>query len=171
MSLSGLAEQRGHWTLGADRIEASRPVEEVEVWSLRYVQIHIAMGYLLTVFLKTQGSTWLDGTALWYALNIGDLARFPVLASIGLTPIGSILTWLTLGTEALLGLGLLWAKTRPAAVIVGSLLHLGIALLLEISFFSLVMVMSYLAFLPNSAFTRITSRRITDQGVGCTLRR
>jgi hypothetical protein len=48
----------------------------VPAWSIRFIQLHISMGYILTVLLKLQGDTWLGGTALWYAFSLDGLTRF-----------------------------------------------------------------------------------------------
>jgi hypothetical protein len=48
------------------------------VWPLRLVQIQVSILYLTAVWDKVRGTTWNDGTAVSYALRIGDLERFPV---------------------------------------------------------------------------------------------
>ncbi|HJQ96615.1 MAG TPA: HTTM domain-containing protein [Acidimicrobiia bacterium] len=131
---------------------------QIEAWPIRFVQLHISMGYLLTFYLKTRGHTWFDGTALWYALNIEDLARFNVPDVLIVPPFGAILTWLAVATEAFVGVGVWWHRTLPLALMAGIGLHVGIALTLEIGFFSLVMITSYLAFVPGAAFERLLSR-------------
>lgn len=130
----------------------------IEAWPLRFVQLHISVGYLLTFYLKTRGHTWLDGTALWSALNLSDLARFHLPTVITAPPVGAALTWLALASEAFVGIGVWWRRTRPAALLVGVGLHLAIMLTLEIGFFSLVMITSYLAFIPDDLSQRLLGR-------------
>jgi hypothetical protein len=141
--------RRGGW---------NRPIPLIEAWPIRFVQLHISIGYLLTFYLKTRGDTWFDGTALWYALNLDDLARFDVPDVLVAPPLGTILTLLAVLTEAFVGLGVWWRRTRPLALLAGIALHVGIALLLEIGFFSIVMVASYIAFVPSSATERFLNR-------------
>jgi hypothetical protein len=131
----------------------------IEAWPLRFIQLHISVGYLLTSYLKTRGHTWIDGTALWYALNLSDLVRFKIPSLITAPPVGAVLTWLSLASEAFVGIGVWFRRTRTMALLVGLGLHLGIALTLEIGFFSLVMITSYLAFVPGSSFERFLTRR------------
>jgi hypothetical protein len=140
------------------RQDRRRPVPQIEAWSLRFIQLHISIGYLLTFYLKTRGHTWFDGTALWYALNLEDLARFEVPDLLLAPPVGAILTWLAVGTEALVGIGVWLPRTRALALVAGIALHAGIALTMEIGFFSLVMVSSYLAFVPGSALEDLMRR-------------
>ncbi|MGZ3724121.1 MAG: HTTM domain-containing protein, partial [Bdellovibrionales bacterium] len=45
-------------------------------WAQRLLQLQFAYVYLDTVFLKAHGMAWLDGTALYYALNYVELKRF-----------------------------------------------------------------------------------------------
>ena len=147
--LSVDAVRQGRW---------SGPVPQIEVWPIRFVQLHMSIGYLLTFYLKTRGHTWFDGTALWYALNLEDLARFEVPRALLTPPLGVLFTWLAVATEAFVGLGVWWRRTRPPALLAGIGLHAGIALTLEIGFFSWVMVASYLAFVSGPAIEKALSR-------------
>jgi hypothetical protein len=138
--------------------EASKSIPKIEAWPIRFVQLHISIGYLLTVYLKTRGHTWFDGTALWYALNLEDLTRFNVPDWPIQPPLGFILTWFALGAEAFVGVGVWWRRTRAMAILTGVGLHVGIALAFQIGFFSIVMIASYLAFIPGSAIETFLKR-------------
>jgi uncharacterized membrane protein YphA (DoxX/SURF4 family) len=130
----------------------------ISVWSLRFVQLHISMGYLLTVILKLSGEHWPGGTAVWYAMNLVDLARFPVPGWIIAPPVGAVVTWLTLAVELGVGVGVWFGRTRAAALIGGVLLHLGILMTMDIGLFSLVMLVSYLAWVPAVSDVRLLWR-------------
>src|SRR5262249_28830155 len=39
-------------------------------WAQRMIQIQLALLYLITVWNKTQGPAWIDGTALYYVYNL-----------------------------------------------------------------------------------------------------
>jgi hypothetical protein len=135
----------------------AKPIPLIESWPIRFVQLHISIGYLLTFYLKTRGDTWFDGTALWYALNLDDLARFDVPQILVIPPLGTILTLLAVLTEAFVAFGVWWRRTRPLALLAGIALHAGIALFMEIGFFSIVMVASYIVFVPGSTLVRSLS--------------
>lgn len=120
----------------------------ISAWSLRFIQLHISLGYVLTVLLKLRGNTWLGGTAIWYALNLDDLARIQLPNWIKAPPIGALLSWGTLVVELGVGIGVWVKRWRPWVILSGVLLHLGIALTFEIGFFSYVMMASYLAWVP-----------------------
>jgi hypothetical protein len=117
-------------------------------WALRFVQLHISLGYILTVVLKLRGHSWPGGTALWNALNLADLTRFEVPYWIIAPPVGAVLTWLVLTFELGVGVGVWFRRLRPWALLGGVALHLGIAATMEITLFSFIMISSYLAFLP-----------------------
>lgn len=134
------------------RWSPARYRSQTEAWPLRFVQLHISLGYLLTAYLKARGQSWVDGTAMWYAFGLDELSRFALPTLLAAPPVGAFLTWGTMVTEAFVGIGVWWRRTLPAALMAGVLLHLGIALLFEISFFSLIMIVSYFAFIPSSAY-------------------
>ncbi len=129
-------------------------------WGLRFMQLHISLGYILTVILKLRGTTWVGGTAIWYAVGLEDLVRFDVPDGIAAPPVGAVLTWIALMIELAVGVGVWFRRTRPWVLLAGIALHLGIALVFEIGFFSYVMMASYLAFVSPAPDVRVL---ITDR--------
>lgn len=127
----------------------------VSIWSLRFVQLHISLGYVLTVALKLMGDHWIDGTAIWYALQLEDLMRVEAPDLLISFPIGAVLTWMTLAVELFVALGVWFRKTRAIAVAAGVALHLSIFLAMDIGLFSIVMIVSYLAWLPPVSDVRV----------------
>ena len=92
---------------------------------------------------------WRDGTAVSYAVRIGEVSRVPVPSfvtdSLLLTQLA---TYGTLAVELAVGI-LVWNRAaRPWVLALGVLLHLSIELTLAVGFFSLAIVTLYLAFLP-----------------------
>ena len=125
-------------------------------WALRFLQLELAVGYALSAWAKLQGSTWRDGTALGLALRIEDLQRFAVPTWI-LEQSGIVhaLTWGTLAFESTFLL-LVWnRRLRPWVLGVGVLFHLGIDVFLDIGFFSYVIFLAYVAFLPPAVADRV----------------
>jgi hypothetical protein len=91
---------------------------------------------------------WWDGIAVWYALanyeyqtlDLTWLVRFPWLIA--------LLTHITVFWETFYPF-LVWPRrTRPAMLILAVLVHLGIALVLGMPTFGLVMLIGNLAFVP-----------------------
>ena len=92
---------------------------------------------------------WRDGTAVSYAVRIGEVSRLPVPSfitdSLLLTELA---TYGTLAAELAIGV-LVWNRAaRPWVLALGVLLHLSIELTLAVGFFSITIVTLYLAFLP-----------------------
>lgn len=118
-------------------------------WALRLVQIQLSVVYLATVAAKLRGTTWGDGTAVSYALRLSDLTRIspPGWLSDSLV-LGNIATYATVGIELALGT-LVWnRRARPYVLLAGIVFHLVIEALVLVGFFTLVLFVCYLAFVP-----------------------
>jgi hypothetical protein len=139
--------------LGRRRAEAWVPAA-----GLRFLQLQVALIYLVTFFSKS-GPTWHDGTAVYRALVNSDWQR-------GLAPfvaarprLCAALTRATLVIEGAFPL-LVFSPVRPRltraiAVGAGLALHLGIFLTMRIGIFCEVMPLSYLVFVPGSLIDRV----------------
>lgn len=118
-------------------------------WVVRLIQIQLSAVYLFAVWDKVQGTTWNNGTAVSYALRIGDLTRFQVPHAIAASAlIGSLLTYGSLATELSMAF-LVWnRKARPYVIAAGVTLHLFIDATLTVGFFSYQIFVAYLAWAP-----------------------
>lgn len=128
-------------------------------WALRLLQLQLAVGYFLSALGKLRGGTWHDGTALEWALRIEDLQRFVVPDwLLEQSVLLNLITWATVAFEASF-LFLVWnRRLRPWVLGAGVLLHLGIDITLDIGWFSLVMWLGYLAFVPPDVADRVIAR-------------
>ncbi|HEX2027866.1 MAG TPA: HTTM domain-containing protein [Nitriliruptorales bacterium] len=128
-------------------------------WPLRLIQLNLALGYLLSVWGKLRGDTWNDGTAIGYALRIGDLQRLPAPGWLTDLPVAvNVLTWGSLTVELAVAL-LVWnRRLRPWVLAAGGLLHLAIDVFLEVGFFSYAVLAAYLAFVPPDVADRRVAR-------------
>jgi hypothetical protein len=151
------------WSLDARR----RQVERLRApWALRLVQMQVSAIYLFSVWAKVRGTTWNDGTAVGIALQLQDLQRFAVPASVSTSLlVSAVLTYSSLAVEASLAFGLWLPRLRYWVMAAGIGLHLGIEASLLIGWFSLAIVSSYVAFVPPEHLRRavawIRSRRRT----------
>jgi hypothetical protein len=132
-------------------------------WALRLMQIQLSVIYFATLWGKLQGDLWRDGSAVSYALRVGDIHRFPtpgfVTGSVVLT---ELLTFGTLLLELSLAV-LVWNRVlRPWVLALGVLLHLLIAFSIMVGFFTMLMLTTYLAFVPPETARNLvlTGRRI-----------
>lgn len=128
-------------------------------WGQRLIQIQISVVYLFTLWLKIQGDRWVDGTAVSDALKLGDLVRLELPD--GLTDsllVANLMTYGTLVVELALAI-LIWHRpARPYVIAAGIALHLFIEVTMSLGFFSLVMITSYLTFVPEDAMERFVDR-------------
>lgn len=139
---------------------------EHPIWPLRLIQIQISLGYLFSGWEKLRGETWTDGTAISYALRIDDIVRFqaPGLLTDNVLLV-NVLTYGTLALEVALAI-LVWNRTlRPWLLAGGVLMHLGIDVFLEVGFFSYLMIVSYIAFIPPERLETLL-RRVTLRSPG-----
>ncbi len=129
--------------------------------AVRLMQVQLSLLYGFTVWAKLRGTTWNDGTAVSYALRAGELVRLQapewITDSVAVT---NVLTYATLTVELALAT-LVWnRRARPWVLAAGVVLHLSIALTIRVGFFSLMMLVGYLAFLPaDTMATRLLDLR------------
>jgi len=147
--------------LSVDRLrkkgrEAFWEFPERAPWAMRLVQLQISVIYLSTVWIKLQGESWNDGTAVSYALRRGDYERLPVPSFLwDNLLVTNLLTYGTLATEVALGI-LLWnRKAFPYVVIAGISMHLFIDYSLEVGFFSFAMIAAYVTFASPEGASRV----------------
>ncbi len=125
-------------------------------WALRLMQVQMSIVYLLSVWEKVQGTTWNDGTAVSYALRVEELTRIilPGWITESLVVV-NLLTYATLATELALGV-LVWnRRARPWVLAAGVALHVGIEATMVVGFFSLVVLVGYVAFIPPETMNRV----------------
>ncbi len=130
-------------------------------WALRLMQLQLSVIYLAGVWEKVQGGTWNDGTAVSYALRVSDLAALPVPAFLSHSPVVvNLLTFGTLAAELALGI-LVWNRGLRRWVLLGGVaFHLSIAWAIRVGFFSVGMLVLYLAFVdPEWAGGRVLALR------------
>ncbi|MBM3266613.1 MAG: HTTM domain-containing protein [Candidatus Sericytochromatia bacterium] len=145
--------------LSVDRYLAVRRGDRVPTtiapWPQRMIAIQIAVVYLTTFFTKTQGETWISGTAVYYAQHyVLASNKATALPLLDLTMV-NIATYATLAAELALGT-LVWFRGTRLPVLAGGIaLHAGIAWNLGLWYFSAVMIGSYLCFLDRADLARL----------------
>lgn len=119
------------------------------IWPVRLMQVQISIIYFSTLWAKTGGTTWSDGSAVSYALRVGFLNRFPVPEALSDSLLlSNLLSYATLGTELALAM-LVWnRRARPWVLLLGVAFHLAIDYALRVGFFSYAIFVLYLAFIP-----------------------
>lgn len=128
-------------------------------WALRLLQCQLSLIYLATVRAKLSGTTWPDGTAVAYALQLWDMLLLPVPDFIRTNALlMNIATWGTVLVETAIPI-LVWnRRMRPWVLAAGVLLHTGIMVTMAVGFFTPAMFVLYLAFIPSATAERLVDR-------------
>jgi hypothetical protein len=127
-------------------------------------QLQVALVYLLAGWLKLNGEQWQQGTALHYVLQLDTMLMPPAfwLRDSGLVSIFPLLTqgvvWLELLWWALVFAPFLQPLLRLLGLMGGLLLHGGIALLLAIPDFPLLMPLTYVLFCESRWIVTVENR-------------
>jgi predicted DCC family thiol-disulfide oxidoreductase YuxK len=126
---------------------------------VRILEFQIALIYLFTALEKLPGHTWTNGTAIYYALQLDHTwSRSFAIPLAQNMAISSVLTYGTLAIElaflALVFFPLANRYTRLLAVAGGAALQGGIATLMNVGNFPLVMLAGLVLYLPPAWITR-----------------
>lgn len=123
---------------------------------LRVIQIQVAIIYIFTSYYKWQGALWHEGDALFYTFQqVGYLLPTGIWVS-QVAPLWllRLSTWATLLIEAafapLVFLPIRQPWARACGLLLVTLLHVGIAVTMDVPDFSIVMWISYLLFFDPS---------------------
>lgn len=131
--------------------------------AIRLIQVHLCVVYLFGGISKLKGTSWWDGSAVWFAvanfeyqsMDMTWLAHWPWLIA--------LLSHATVFWETFYPV-LVWPKlTRPVMLAMAVAVHGGIALCLGMPTFGLAMIIANLAFVPpvlvDSAMSLLSPRR------------
>jgi len=123
------------------------------IWPRRLIQIQLALVYLFA-FLPKTGTTWMNGTAIYYFLANSHFARFNLEFLGNFIFLIQFMTYATLLIELLFPILVWFRATRKYMLIAGILLHSSILILSNITFFSLIMIIAHLAFIEPETIKR-----------------
>lgn len=144
------------------RSRAGRPMSPPgPIWPMRMMQISAAFVYLFSAPAKVSDDlAWIDGSAVYYVMASANWGRFPGLAPLLYSgPLSPLLSWSTLVIEGSFPFLVWHRRTRPLALVTLAGLQTAIAVLVDHVFnFNLIMLVSFLLFLPDAALERALAR-------------
>lgn len=164
------ANLSAHWsfdawwrrTRGAPFVSLGSWVQRIPRWAITTAHntalvlcaYQIILIYVNSGLLKLMGDEWLEGSALYYALNLDVFRVFPGLSDFvwQLSPFVLVSSWISIWAQLFFPVLLLWRTTRYAALIVLMGMHLGIGLFLGLWPFSLAMIALDLLFVRNASW-------------------
>lgn len=143
------------------RDSSARKLNRESAWALRLIQFQLIAVYASTALCKLQGSTWHDGTAMWYVARMTDsFGRLIPSATFDVYWISAAATWSALLLELVLPIVLLIPKTRRWGVVGGMLLHLGIEVSMNLFLFQWLMILGLIS------FVRLSDWQCTKDSIG-----
>jgi hypothetical protein len=134
--------------------DVPRAPEWLAIAPLRLLRFQLAIVYLSAGLWKLHSSLWRDGSAVHYVINTNVYHRLPDVLPPTLDWLTTAATYATLVWELAFAFMLFWGPTRILALAAGVLIHLGMAVTIEVGPFHLVMLAGYLAFLDPFRVTR-----------------
>lgn len=116
----------------------------------------VVLVYVNSGIFKLMGEEWLEGSALYYALNLDVFRVFPQLSDIAwhVTPFVLVGSWISIWAQLLFPLLMLWRPTRYAALLAIMGMHFGIGLFLGLWPFSIAMIALDLVFVRDASWVR-----------------
>ncbi len=135
---------------------------------LRIVQLQFAFIYLSTFIMKVHGDAWLDGSAVYYALQLRGFTHPIADWVLNTAPylFFQIATTFTFIAEGAFFILMFIPFGQPRLKLIGLLamgsVHVGIAILMAIPNFSLVMLACYLLFFEGKWLVWLTRRRFAQ---------
>lgn len=164
-----LARCGARWSLDARRERRRRgddpapgPVPDAWVGTLVHnlavalLVFQACLIYLVAGLTKLVGSTWLGGTAVAYALGDHRYAPWPGLNElvVGVPGLVTVASVGSVALQLLFPVLVLWRPTRALVLAAAVSMHVGIAVLLGLPFFSLAMLSLDAVFVRDATWAR-----------------
>jgi predicted DCC family thiol-disulfide oxidoreductase YuxK len=138
---------------------AARPPQFTSPWAFactRLMQIQMAVLFFFSAADKLKGDDWWDGNAVWLVFSNIDYYNGVVLDILASHYwLANVATYATILIEIAYPF-LIWQhRTRPFMLAGAIFLHLQFALLMNLYYFSFVMIMGHMSFVRRSWLTRL----------------
>ena len=131
-----------------------RPPKRVRpVWGMA-LAFTVATLYVHAVLWQTSSLMWLGGLGLWGPASLPYNTFYDVAPLLDVLSLMLAAGYVALVFEVVFPLMIWFRGLRTPLIIIGLVLHLGIALFFPIPIFSLVMVAFYLGFVPDGVYER-----------------
>lgn len=117
------------------------------------LKIQLCLVYLFAGLWKIKGGLWVEGTALYYLLNVNDFKVTKLSEIIVSSPfLYKGMTYFTVFFEMGFPFLIWFRKWRLFLIFLGVFFHIGIFILMRIDNFSLVMILIYLSFFYDNEY-------------------
>lgn len=127
-------------------LDKARLGDALSTMGIRFIQIQLCLSYAYTGIEKLKGLTWWEGSAVWYVIGMEEfiphdfafLKHYPLVIALA--------SMATLIFEVYFIFAVWNKRLRTPWLLVGFLFHFGTAVFMNLWFFCLVMVSSYIVF-------------------------
>jgi len=131
----------------------------IEHWPVKAIQIQVALIYLVTGLKKLQTVPWQDGSAVYYAIQVGNVLKGqPAPWIVHHHALMALMSYGTVCIELAVPFMLFIRPLRVWAVGAAFLMHTGIDVFMSIRFFSLAMYVGFASLLDTGDWGWLTSR-------------
>ncbi len=131
----------------------------------RLLQLHLCVIYFFGGLAKARGTSWWDGTAIWYSAGNFEYQSWDLTWISKFPRIASALAHLTLFWEVSY-IALVWPRlTRPIVLATAVAVHAGIALFLGMMTFGAMMIAANLVFVNPNWLLRSIGRPMPDDDI------
>lgn len=120
----------------------------------RLIQVQLCIIYGYTGLEKLKGSTWWEGTAVWKVLGNTQLAPIDFSFLVHVPWVIALLTYFTLLFEVYFPVAIWFKPLRKYWLTVGATFHLLAAGTMGLHFFSIIMITTYILFIPSEQWQR-----------------
>lgn len=151
-----LAQVGRRWSVDAHF--AASGVVGSDLWTrllCRMVQIHLSVAYLSAGYFKATGPQWWNGEAIWRALQTPQFDRFHTTWLAQWPWVSVLAGWGTLVLEGLYVL-MIWSRWRGIWLALILSMHVAIALVLGLVWFSAVMAVLNISLFGAPAVLRVS---------------
>jgi Vitamin K-dependent gamma-carboxylase. len=140
-----------------DRRDDKESVVDCSPWVQNLIRFQVAGVYFHSFWSKLEGTTWMNGTALYYATRMEDFHKFPLPFVLDNTWTLQVMSWGALAVEGCFW-SLVWFRPiRYYVLAMGVIFHLGIDWTMNLPFFEHLMIASYTVFLDPADVERIVN--------------
>ena len=123
--------------------------------STRLIQVHMCVIYFFAGVSKLKGDAWWNGEAVWMALSNTEYQSRDLTWIAWYPWISDLLTHATIMWEMTFWIFVWRPVWRPIYLLIGVLMHVGIGMFLGMWTFGLVMIFTYISYIPPETLSRV----------------
>jgi len=131
-------------------VELEKIKNSIDYFFINLCKFQLIIVYFISALYKVTCNEWLDGTAIARILFVNEYS-LPIIsnAACNCSMLFKIITWFILAYQILFPFVLIKSNKVSYLLFIGVFVHAGIALFIGLFNFSLIMIISYVIFIPT----------------------